>query len=319
MALDMSSATRARDSVLVVDPDGLLVTATPAAIHLLRLPPSVVGSSVSDVVRHRRLADLIAGRTGSDDDALVLVDGRLLEVSRAHLDAGAGGVVVLVRDRSRAVELLSEAHAARAFADALNAQHRDHLNRLHLLMGLLELGSFDDALSYLSDVLRVMPGLSSEAYPEGSADPGLSALLVGEANTAAEHGVTLRISGIRSLDELPVDNRSLIAIIGNLVDNAVDAVAGLPDPCVDVEVVTREDEVRLIVADNGPGVPEGSDVFADGFTTKPARGVIHRGLGLALVRHLAGRSGGTVGVRNDGGAVFTVRWPIPAAAQRASW
>jgi two-component system CitB family sensor kinase len=228
-------------------------------------------------------------------------------------------VLVLVRDKSGVIELLSELDGARAFADALTAQHRDHVNRLHLLMGLLQLGNYDDAIAYLSDVLRVTPGLSPELDEDRAVDPSLSALLVGKANIAAEHGVALRFSGVTSLDELAIDRRSLISILGNLIDNAMDAVAGVFDARIDVDVVAAADTVSLIVSDNGPGVPEGVDLFADGFTTKPARGLIHRGLGLALVRHLVSRSGGTVRVHNDGGAVFTVRWPLRVAAESADW
>jgi two-component system CitB family sensor kinase len=307
------------DSVLVVDPDGVVIAATESALRILRLPASIVGVPVRELVTHRRLADLITGRIAAADDAVVLVHDRLLEVTRARWEREGSGVVVLVRDKTGVIELLSELDGARAFADALTTQQRDHVNRLHLLMGLLQLGNYDDALSYLSDLLELTPGLSPDLAAEVAVDPSLTALLVGKATIAAEHGVALRFSGMTSLEDLDIDNRSLISIIGNLIDNAMDAVTGALDPRVDVDVLSNRDGVELVVADNGPGVPEGVDVFADGFSTKPSRGLIHRGMGLALVRHLVARTGGTVRVHNDGGAIFTVTWPLLQSAETNGW
>jgi two-component system CitB family sensor kinase len=306
-------------SVLVVDGDGVLIGATEPALRMLGLPADVVGSPLAELVSPGRLADLVLGRTTPEDDHVVLVHDRLLEVSRARVEGDSRGVLVLVHDKSGVIELLSELAGVRAFAEALTAQHRDHVNRLHLLMGLLELGNYDDAIAYLSDVLRLTPGISAELDEEAAVDPGLSALLIGKANIAAEHGVELQFTGLAALDELAIEVRSLISILGNLIDNAMDAVVGVLEPRVDVDVVTTPDAVSVIVSDNGPGIPEGVDVFADGFSTKPPHGVLHRGLGLALVRHLVTRSGGVVRVHNDGGAVVTVRWPTRRASPGGGW
>ena len=319
MAEESTRVSRVTGSVLVVDPAGVVIAATDAALRMLHLPPTVVGSPVTNLVEHRRLADLITGRGEFEDDAVVLVHDRLLEVTRAQLGTEGDGVVVLVRDKSGVIELLSELDGARAYADVLTAQHRDHVNGLQLLIDLLELGSYTEAVGYLSDVLRVTPGHTPDHDTEASVDPSLSALLLAKANLAAEHGVMLRFTGITWLEELAIDNRLLISVISNLIDNAMDAVAAALDPRIDVDVAATGHAVCLAVSDNGPGVPEGVDVFADGFTTKAPHGLIHRGMGLALVRHVVVRSGGTVAVHNDGGAVFTVTWPTRYRTGREDW
>jgi two-component system CitB family sensor kinase len=101
-------------------------------------------------------------------------------------------------------------------------------------------------------------------------------------------------------------------VVGNLVDNALDAVGPLGGGEIDVSVREEGGEVAVEVRDSGPGVaPElVEEVFTSGFTTKAAEGG-YRGFGLALTRTLCVRRGGSVSVRNDDGAVFVARLPLP--------
>jgi two-component system CitB family sensor kinase len=101
-----------------------------------------------------------------------------------------------------------------------------------------------------------------------------------------------------------------VTIVGNLIDNALDALSG--HGRIDVRLKARRDRVVLQVRDDGPGIPEAAltDVFTPGWSTKPGTGTGRRGLGLALVSSTAGRPGGVAHAANDGGAVFTVEVPV---------
>jgi sensor histidine kinase regulating citrate/malate metabolism len=142
-------------------------------------------------------------------------------------------------------------------------------------------------------------------------DPALAALLIAKSSLATERGVALQLDPASSL--LPVDeelSRDLVTVAGNLVDNAFDAVSGLPQAAVRVLVEDGEDQVVVTVRDNGRGVPaDAADhIFRQGFTTKDARREGGRGFGLALSRVVCRRSGGDLAVANDNGAVFTARF-----------
>jgi C4-dicarboxylate-specific signal transduction histidine kinase len=103
-------------------------------------------------------------------------------------------------------------------------------------------------------------------------------------------------------------SRDLTTVVGNLVDNAFDAVTGLPQAAVSVLVEGKAgDDVVVTVRDNGPGVPGGATdhIFRQGFTTKEPGPAGSRGFGLALSRVVCRRSGGDLAVANDNGAVFT--------------
>jgi two-component system CitB family sensor kinase len=110
-------------------------------------------------------------------------------------------------------------------------------------------------------------------------------------------------------------------MVGNLIDNAIDAALAAPAPRR-VTVTVRQDETHLLVrvADTGPGLDPDrlEQAFTRGWSSKPAARPHGRGLGLALVRQVVNRYDGTVGVANDGGAVFTIRLPLAATAGRAA-
>ncbi|HLZ36479.1 MAG TPA: ATP-binding protein [Mycobacteriales bacterium] len=124
-----------------------------------------------------------------------------------------------------------------------------------------------------------------------------------------------------SVRGVAVDPRDLVTVVGNLVDNAVDAALGAPPPRR-VVVTVREDGDALLVrvADTGAGLDPArlDEAFTRGWSTKPTEHPHGRGLGLALVRQVIRRHGGTVRVENAGGAVFTVRLPAPQPASVAA-
>jgi sensor histidine kinase regulating citrate/malate metabolism len=110
-------------------------------------------------------------------------------------------------------------------------------------------------------------------------------------------------------------------VVGNLVDNALDAVANLANASITVEITADETDVRVTVADSGPGVsPDTAErIFERGFSTKSAAVVGGRGIGLSLVRRICEQRGGAVGVQYADGAVFTAVLPVrPPASDGAA-
>jgi sensor histidine kinase regulating citrate/malate metabolism len=106
-------------------------------------------------------------------------------------------------------------------------------------------------------------------------------------------------------------------VLGNLIDNAMDAAAGAADPVVAVELRQRDGVVTVKVRDSGPGVQSaiGERVFAHGFSTKTSAPGEPRGIGLALVRVVCRKRGGDVTVHNDNGAVFVATLPVAAVVE----
>src|SRR5216683_294759 len=136
---------------------------------------------------------------------------------------------------------------------------------------------------------------------------------------ASRRSIRVRVSDDTVMTRSSLDSEDLITLLGNLVDNALDAAASSTgERWVSVSVTEHDAEIVIKIHDSGPGIAEGLDgqIFQEGFSTKSAPGHKRRGFGLALVRQVARRHGGDVTVVNDGGAYFTARLPlrIPAKA-----
>lgn len=298
-----------REGVVALDRSGRIRLLNDEAQRLLGLGPDATGRPLEEVLGAGRTADVLAGRA-TGEDLLTVRGGRVLIANRMPTDDG--GAVATLRDRTELERLGRELDSTRGLIDALRAQDHEHANRMHTLLGLLELEMHEEAVEFVNEVVGVHRA-TAEQVTEKVHDPLLAALLVGKATVAAERGVSLRVAPGSLLPDRLVDPRELVTVVGNLVDNALDAASGTPHARVEVALRTEGRTVVLRVADSGPGVPDERRelIFTEGWSTKepPAHG--KRGLGLALVRRLAERQGGsaTVGTGADGGAEFTVVLP----------
>ncbi|MEE1742351.1 sensor histidine kinase [Streptomyces sp. BE147] len=298
-----------REGVVALDRTGRIRLLNDEAQRLLGLGPDAAGHPLDEALGDGRTTDVLAGRVVGDD-LLTVRGSRVLLANRMATDDG--GAVVTLRDRTELEHLGRELDSTRGLIDALRAQDHEHANRLHTLLGLLELEMHQDAVEFLTEVVGVHRATAEQVTGKVH-DPLLAALLVGKATVAAERGVSLRMAPGPPLPDRLVDPRGLVTMVGNLVDNALDAAAGSAGARVEVGLRTEGRTVVLRVHDSGPGVPPAQygSIFTEGWSTKelPAHG--RRGLGLALVRRLAERQGGSVAVGEsaEGGAVFTVVLP----------
>jgi sensor histidine kinase regulating citrate/malate metabolism len=179
---------------------------------------------------------------------------------------------------------------------------------------LIQLSEYDDVVRYITALSQARAQLTDDVTSRVD-DPALAALLIAKASLAAERGVRLKLSDSSRLGRVDELSADLVTVVGNLVDNALDATASTPDGWVEVDLRQDADTVRVVVRDSGPGIaPElTEEVFARGFTTKVAADGGQRGFGLALTRLVCTRRGGDVSVENSGGAVFSAQLPIASA------
>ena len=194
-------------------------------------------------------------------------------------------------------DAVSSYESVRTLGEALRAQTHEHGNRMHTAVALLELGRTDEAIGILTETSRQSQALVDQVAARRDGDPTVGALLLGKAAQARERGVewVAEIDPAAPRSALsPVD---AVSVVGNLIDNALDAAAAGPEPRW-VRIVFAPapgGALAVSVSDSGAGVAADlrDRIFEHGFSTKPA-GADGRGVGLALVRAIVEGAGGAV-------------------------
>ncbi|HET9900116.1 MAG TPA: ATP-binding protein [Actinomycetes bacterium] len=304
-----------REGIIALDLRRRVTIANDEALQLLGLPVEAVGQPLDAL---RLDADVVQALTHTTDrrDQAVPVDGRLLILNSlpVHQRGQRIGSVTTLRDRTELMALQRELDVTQHATDTLRAQAHEFSNRLHTISGLIELEEFTEVVAYVQRLDARNSRFTAEIV-ERVADPAVAALLIAKGTQADERDVRLIISPDTHLGQIDEALSTDVAtVVGNLVDNAFDAVAGVDDDRqVDVQVVDNAAGVRIVIRDNGCGIAPDAldDVFQRGFSTKDPRADTagQRGIGLSLVRLVCRRRGGTISVHNDGGAVFTATLP----------
>ena len=238
--------------------------------------------------------------------ALVCVSA-LLVICGAIVDIGNALSADRIKQQS---EMLEEAYAQlESLNGALRAQRHDFRNHLQVIGGLMEMGESDEAAKYIDRVYGSVGALSAQLR---TASPAVNALLRVKTAEAQKHGVAMDVIVRSAWEGLPAQGWEMCRVLGNLIDNAMDALKDTPSPRV---TVTLGEELRALifsVENNGPEIPMEirEKIFQPGFTTKGGE----RGQGLAIVREIIAGYGGELTLESDENhTAFCGRLPRGAA------
>ncbi|WP_173390217.1 ATP-binding protein [Mycolicibacterium rhodesiae] len=318
------------EGVLAADTSWKTTFVNDEACHLLEIDDER-GRPVADIGLTARVLDVFFSADPTPTiatvgDRIVVVSAR--KVSRDGRDLGT---VLIVRDRTDVESLTRQLDAVQLMSTALRAQRHEFANRLHLLNGLLHSGHVEEAEQYLEELLGSGPLGSALPGMDAIRDAFLQAFLAAKASAAREAGVTLRIgenTWVSGRLALPVD---VTTVLGNLVDNAIDAARTGADETkiVEVELLQDGSTLHITVADTGDGVAPDfvEHVFTEGKSTKPDSGIPGgRGIGMALSRQISNALGGDLRLSSTGnadaelhGAEFIARLPGVMIEEEAQW
>jgi sensor histidine kinase regulating citrate/malate metabolism len=310
-----------REGLLMLDGQYRVALINDGGRELLGVSGEVVGRSVAGLGLPAPLTGALLSSEPRVDEVHLTAD-RVLVVNTSPVSGGERrGTVVTLRDVTELQSLMGELDSERGFTQALRSQAHEAANRLHTVVSLIELGRAEEAVDFATAELELAQALTDQVVA-AVGEPVLAALLLGKTAQANERGVELVVSQESRLDDglLPpsLPARDLVTVLGNLIDNAVDAAQGSVRARVTVAAYTEGGrELVLRVSDTGAGVDpaQAELVFQRGYSTKPA-GPGGRGLGLALVRQTVHRHEGSLTVTEaaGGGAVFEVRLPLRTAS-----
>ena len=291
-----------REGLLLLDDDDRVVLINDEAGRLLGLDEHAVGSAFSDLGLDVDLDDAA--------ESVQVVGDRTLIVNHApaRWEGRTVGSVVTFRDRTELQAVTAELDTVRGLAEALRAQSHETSNRLHTMVSLIEIGRPEDAVAFATNELNLAQALTDRMV-ESIEEPVVAALLLGKSAQAAERGVQLSLTDSSRVTGMLLAPHETVTVLGNLLDNAIDAAQGSTRHSVTVELISTDEHLDARIEDSGPGIADrdAEAVFERGWTTKEHDGT-GRGLGLALVQQVVRRHGGSLRLDQSelGGAMFTV-------------
>jgi sensor histidine kinase regulating citrate/malate metabolism len=301
-----------REGVIAIDSAGQVVVANETARELL--PDLALGRSIVEVLPNSGMPGVLASGEPEYDQHLLMGDVSVVaSLVPVRIDGKVSGVVATFRDRSELERLTQELYSTRRYTEELRAQAHEHQNTLQAVSGMIQLGRADEAVDFIQDVTDSYRQLV-ETMPRSIADSAVAALLLGKRARAEELHCEFTLDAGSALSGRLPNPKLMVRVVGNLLDNALEAVGKLPveQRHVRIRLGEEAESICVEVADSGPGVPAAlrESVFQEGFSTKGAG----RGIGLTLVKRLVERAGGAIelGTAPEGGALFRVLLPRPA-------
>lgn len=316
------------EGVFAVNEERQLILINRAARELLSIQQdekTLLGKPLADVL-HVPPGFIEQTGNGNRHDQIAVLNQHQVIVNRVPIELEPGrenGWVFSFRDKNDINTLSSQLSQVTRYADNLRMMRHEQLNWTATLVGLLQMQHYDEAIRYIqaqSEGAQQALDFVSTRFTS----PALCGLLLGKYVSAREKGIELRFDPACQMTRLPplISETALMSVIGNLVDNAVDATLNAPPPCAPVElyISDRNQELLIEVADRGCGVDDvmKAQIFEQGVTSKPAgdslAGAEH-GIGLYLVAGYVEQAGGSIEISDNApqGTLFSVFIPYHAS------
>jgi two-component system, CitB family, sensor kinase len=303
-----------REGIIAVDTNGTITTFNREAKNLLPKEfGEPIGKTVTSILPNSRLQEVINDGTSHFDQPMI-VGSSLVVVNRipVKLNGVVIGAVASFRDKLHLDQLGQRLADIGQYVDTLRSQRHEFMNKLHLISGLIQMKEYHLVKELIDDVHSEQQNVL-DFFLARVRDPAIVGVLIGKMHRAKEMGVQLTITADSSVTELCPNRETVLTILGNAIENAIEAIKTIdnvnqPPATVTVHIKEEDERLYIEVSDTGPGIdPElGGQLFEDGKTTKGEG----RGFGLALVSRLVSRLDGSIYmISSSEGATLQVSLP----------
>lgn len=302
------------EGVVAIDAQCSITLINESARELLAIENEHLrGMNIREVLPYSKLPTVL--ETGiSEYDREEVIDNTFIIVNRVPIrdKDRIVGAIATFRDKTLVVKLAEEVTGVRQIVEALRANTHEFMNKLHVVLGLMEAGELSEAKRYITAVTANQQQII-RLVMDRLQEPLIAGLLLGKISRAKELGIALEIDPVSRLEkqENLILANGLVTIIGNFMENAMDVLGTVErkDKRIRLKVLEMPASILVEVEDNGPGLDEEhyQTVFKRGYSTKPGS----NGIGLALVKELIDNFGGDVSVTSERYAktVFTANVP----------
>ena len=311
-----------REGIININDKGIITVVNSEARTLLKQAniadtDDLCGKSAMDVLKHVPLHDIIReGRSFADasikfgDTVFVMTAVPLLGLERGERVLGA---VITFRKKSVVEEMANQLTGFKNYATALRAQTHEFMNKMHVIMGLIDMKAYDELKNYTKEIAYNRQSEVSYIVTRLK-DITLSGFILGKISRSRELDIDFSLTDESELHgELDVPSvHDIVLIVGNLIENAFDALKNFDgERIVNLSILDFDKEIVIVVEDSGPGMSQDTikRIYHRGFSTKGDSG---HGFGLFLAKQSVDSLNGTISVESSvgEGTVFTVRLPV---------
>jgi two-component system sensor histidine kinase DcuS len=308
-----------KEGVIAVDRDGRVTLINHAARKMLLSPSDfMAGKGVAPGPLVANLCEVL--RTGlAVHDKQIISYGRLVLCNAVPIRSGDRiiGAISTFRDKTEISQLMQRMDGMVNYVDALRERSHEFMNKLHVILGLLHMKRYDKLEDY---ILQTADSYQEEigALQSKIKSPVVAGFLLSKINRARESGQMLTLADDCLVPDNPNEQQVtvLITVLGNLIENALDAMADQKDGEIDVLLHYEQDRLIVEVSDDGPGIaPEHIQaIFEKGYSTKGEQ----RGVGLFLAKQQLESLGGSIAVESEPGVFTQFYVQLPWDSERKS-
>jgi len=307
-----------REGVITIDDKGIITLVNIEAESLLteaKIPNSdqLVDKNIKDVLENVRF-DSILTEGKIITNAGVKIGETLFIITSVPLMLNNKiiGAVFTFRKKSVVEELANQLTGFKNYSTALRAQTHEFMNKMHVIMGLIEMKAYDELKTFTQEVAYNRQSEVSYIVTRLK-DITLAGFILGKISRSRELDIEFSLSDESELhNELEVPSvHDLVLIVGNIIENAFDALQNYDgERIVNLSILDFDKEIIITVEDSGPGISEESKekMFTRGYSSKGEG----RGFGLYLVKQSIENLDGAIDIESaEGeGTIFTVRLPV---------
>lgn len=310
-----------KEGILAVDQDARITLINNEALRLLKeagIKENPAGSLVDKFIPQLHIKHVLeTGKPRLNEE--IDLSGITLLTNQLPIKVGNEmvGAITTFRNKTEINKLAEELTGVTLYAEALRAQSHEFMNKLHVILGLVHLKRYEKLAEYIDQISVYLQNEVGYIVSKIK-DPALAGFILGKMSYARELGAELSFTGESVLPEpaSPEATHELITIIGNLIDNALEAFTDQENKQVTVHFDYYDQEMFIEVADNGPGMDEEltEKIFFKGVSTKGT----DRGIGLFLVKRSVEKLHGHLELSTTlgEGTRFTLTFPYPIKGER---
>lgn len=303
------------EGVIAIDNNEIITIFNEKAKQMLNIKGEVIGKNINHIIPDTRLPEVLSLDEPIYNQEISVQHKNILS-NRVRIMLGNKpiGAVAIFQDRTEVTKLAEELTSVKSFVEALRAQNHEHMNKLHTIAGLIQLGNLDDALRYVFQITEEQEELT-RFLTKRIHDDNLVGLLLSKVSIAKELGIEFIIDSNTRLNKFPkvLDHHDFVLIIGNLIENSFAALKDSNEEIKQVYLSIEQDDTscHIVIEDNGSGIPEDirNSIYKYGFTTKGAEG---SGIGLYLISQIIEKSNGEIDFTSkpNEGTSFFLTFPM---------